>query len=280
MTTPTPHDHDPDEVDTSRAAEYWDQILDPNNLESEAGEGSFNPAGIRTEIAFAQTPDLEAARRWLAPIAPAWVIDLGAGLGACAFAMAQAGHFIIAVDTSPARLRALRERARRVGLERRISVVVGSAEALPFAAASVPALYTKSVLIHTDFERTAAEIARTLAPGGRAALIEPTTGNPFVNLYRATLAPKAWRAITRYFTPEIQAIYIQAEGVRAPRPAVMPFYLFGFFAFVFQFAFQSAPLFRAALRILKVLDATLFRLLPPLRRLAWFGVIRLEKPRG
>jgi ubiquinone/menaquinone biosynthesis C-methylase UbiE len=238
----TPSPSSPDGVDTSRAADYWNQILDPNNLEQVAGEGSFDAAGIWREILFAQTPDLAAARQWLAGAAPAWIIDLGAGLGANAFALAEAGHTIVAVDTSPARLKALRARARMAGVADRIRLVVGSAESLPFASDCVPALFTKSVLIHTRFEVSAAEIARTLAPGGRAALVEPGVANPFVNLYRATLAPKAWQAITRYFNPAIEQIYLQAPGVRPPQPPVERSYYLGFFAFVFMFALPSPPL--------------------------------------
>jgi SAM-dependent methyltransferase len=265
-------------VDTTRAVEYWDRILDPQNLEREA-PGTSRPGhpSLRDEVAFARTPDLAAAREWLAGGEPAWIMDLGAGLGANAFALAQAGHVVFCVDTSLARLKALRERADRLGLGGRIRAVVGSAEALPFAGGTVPALYTKSVLIHTRLKVSAAEITRVLAVGGRAALTEPMTGNPFVLLYRATLAPKAWQSITRYFTPEIQALYRRAPGLAAPQPPVIPFYFLSFLAFAFMFAIPSPAVFRVALGILNGLDAFLFRVARFLRPLAWFGLIRLQK---
>jgi len=37
---------------------------------------------------------------------------------------------------------------------------------------------------------------------GRLFILEPTRGNPFVNLYRRLLAPKMWAHITSYFGPE------------------------------------------------------------------------------
>lgn len=266
-------------VDTRHAAEYWNRILDPQNLECDPDPA---PPGksLHDEIVFAGTPDLDEARRWLEGARPAWIVDLGAGLGANTFALAARGHILIAVDTSPARLKALRERARQAGLADRIHLVVGNAESLPFAAASIPALFTRSVLIHTRPELSAAELARVLTPGGRAALIEPETGNPFVRLYRATLAPPAWRAITLYFTPAIQAVYLNAPGLTAPCPAVVPFYFLSFGAFVFMYGWPRPRLFRLALRLLGGLDALLFRLCPPLRRWAWFGVVKLEKQRS
>lgn len=265
-----------DGIDTRPAAEYWNRILDPQNLEREVAP-ELPGTTLQDEIAFARTPDLEAARLWLVGCRPAWIMDLGAGLGANTFAMATAGHLMLAVDSSPARLKALRERARLAGVADRLCVVVGNAESLPFAAGTVPALYTKAVLIHTQPEVSAAEIARVLASGGRAALIEPETGNPFVRLYRATLAPQAWRSITRYFTPEIQAIYRGAPGMRTALPTPEPFYFLAFGAFVFMFGWPRPRLFRVALRVLTGIDWFLFRMIPPLRRWAWFGVIKLEK---
>ena len=263
------------------AVRYWDRILDPQNLEREAvpqAEG-VNRLTLTEEIEFADTPDMAAAREWLegATPQPEWIMDLGAGLGAGSFAMARTGRRVLAVDASPARLCKLLERARAAGLEGRIGVVVAQAEALPFAAGSVPALYTKSVLIHTVLPRAAGEIARALAPGGRAALVEPQPHSPLVNLYRRLLAPAAWRSITRYFGAREQAIFLRAPGMRGARPPVLPFYFLSFFAFVFQFGWPAPRLFRWSLALLHGLDRLLLRLIPPLRRWAWFGVIRLEK---
>ncbi len=257
----------------SAAARYWDGVLDPHNLERAPS------ARLEDEIAFAGSPDLLAARAWLSPPAarpPRLTVDLGAGLGAAAFAMARAGHRVVVVETSPARLAELVRRAERAGVADEILPVLAAAEALPFAEGSIPALYTRSVLIHVDLERAGRELGRVLAPGGRAALIEPTTGNPLVNIYRRTLAPAAWAGITRYFDPERQRRLAEAALPGAPW-GVRPFYLLGFLAFVFQFALPSPRLFRWTLAPLMALDRLLFRS-AALRRRAWFGLIELEKP--
>lgn len=261
------------------AAEYWDGVLDPQNLERDERTGS-DFLTLTDEIEFARTPDLEAARCWFdqSPKAPRWILDLGAGLGANSFAMATRGHRMVALDTSLNRLRSLRQRAETLGCADRIDLVVSQAEALPFKDHSVPAIYTKSVLIHTDLPRSAAEIGRTLAEGGRAALFEPQPGNPFAVAYRRWLAPKSWASITRYFSREEQDIYLRTFVPDHPYERVRHFYLFSFLAFVFQFAWPNLKWFRRTLRLLNPLDRWLFRHFKCLHKRAWFGMIRIEKP--
>jgi SAM-dependent methyltransferase len=229
---------------------------------------------------MADTPDLRAAAQWLEGVPADWTLDLGAGLGANGFVLAGRGHRLLVVDTSLDRLRLLRRRAGDLTPSRGgpPPAVVAAAEALPFADGSLRRLMTKSVLIHTDLPRAADEIARVLPPGGRAALIEPQPGNPFARLYRRFLAPSAWAAITRYFDRPIQSLFARRIGHVATDRAVRPFYLFSFLAFGFQFGWPNRILFRTALALLHPIDRLLFHLVPPLARLAWFGVILLQKP--
>lgn len=154
----------------TNAVAYWDQVLDPQNLERDECAGRL---GLEAEIGFAQTPDFTVAAQWLEGGAarPVFIVDLGAGLGANAFALARRGHQVLAVDSSPARLKALRTRATQAGCAGHIRCVVALAEHLPFGNNTVPGIYTKSVLIHTDLPRAAAELARVLRPAGRVALV-------------------------------------------------------------------------------------------------------------
>ena len=264
----------------SNAMRYWDGVLDPQNLERAGAKGWRRGPTLEDEIEFTRTPDFEAAARWLenGDPSPAWILDLGAGLGSVSFALARRGHPVVALDGSLARLRAMRDRADRAECAGSISCIVAAAEALPFRDGTVPAVYTKSVLIHTDLGRSARELARTLREGGRAALTEPQTGNPLVRAYRRCFAPPAWRGITRYFDPAAQRTVLAAFGrADGPGRAVAPFYFFSFAAFMFQFGWPHVRLFRWSLRLLHRLDAILFRLIRPLRRWAWFGLIQIEK---
>ncbi len=257
----------------SEASEYWRGNIDPQNLE----RGKKTPPRItlEDEIAFAEIPDVQAGLIWLAGEQPETdpaertVLDLGAGLGAISFYFARKGWRVIAVDSSPERLRELRRRAKEAGCADSIRCVAGAAEALPFKSESLPAIFTKSVLIHTELPAAAREIERVLSPDGRAALVEPQTANPFARLYRNTLGPKSWKAITRYFDNEAQNICIGEIG----SGEVRPFYLFSFFAFVFQFGWPNLKLFRTTLKLLQPFDRMIFRLIPPMKKAAWFGLI-------
>ena len=253
------------------AAAFWSDRLDPHNIEREA-RAATSP---QDDAYFARTPDWHAALDWLTRggTLRGPIVDLGAGLGGNAFAMAQTGCSVIAVDTSLKRLRALRERARQLGVADRIQYVVAAAETLPFAPAALSALYTKSVMIHTDMPRAAAELARVLRPGGRAALTEPQPRNPFAMAYRRWLAPKEWQGITRYFGREEQSIFLRPFS----QGRVRHFYLFSFCAFVFQFALPVKWALRSALFLLGLVDCTLFGLAPALKREAWFCVVEVEK---
>ncbi|MBI1784690.1 class I SAM-dependent methyltransferase [Candidatus Sumerlaeota bacterium] len=258
---------------TASPIEFWDQDLDPQNL---GREGAPSSLPLEDEIAFAATPDLICAQAWLAGAAcgsPSFVVDLGAGLGAVAFYLARAGFRVIAVDSSVSRLRELRRRADRAGCADQIIAIAAAAENLPFADGSLPAILTKSVMIHVDLPKAAAEITRTLAPGGRAALIEPQPRNPFAWLYRNTLAPKEWKGITRYFTPAMQRDCMALLG----GGEVRHFYLFSFLAFVFQFAWPNRTLFFGSLKALNALDRFLLRLFPRLGNWAWFGVMEMGR---
>ncbi len=265
----TPPVHSPD---PRAAAAYWNQILDPRNLAH--APAAETPRAIQRDIALARTPDFLAALRHLAPTLsrPPGVIDLGAGLGNHALAAARMGHRVLALDASLDRMRRLRIRAARVGVQ--LPAVVARAEALPFRTGSVGALYTKSVLIHTDLDRALDEIARILGPGGRCALIEPQPGNPFVRLYRATLAPSAWKSITRYFDAPRQRLVAQRIGPTRLRP----FYFLGFLGFIFEFGVPWPKVRNGVLACLRPVDALLFSLIPPLRWWAWFGLLEAEKP--
>ena len=277
----------------SEASQFWSKNLDPQNLER---GGKTRPSiSIEDEIAFADTPDVRFAKSWLlnsplltspsaSPSLPstpqatslqpqAFVIDLGAGLGAVSFVFARAGARVIAVDSSLERLRELCRRAKEAGCEDKIFPVVAAAESLPFKDGSIPALYTKSVLIHTDLPKATSEIRRILADHGRAALIEPQPGNPFAWFYRKTLAPKEWQSITHYFDAKTHQFCIDQIGEGSTRH----FYLFSFLAFAFQFGWANSGLFRLFLKLILPIDRLLFRILPVTRAMAWFGVNAIEK---
>jgi SAM-dependent methyltransferase len=116
----------------------------------------------------------EAALRLLGA-GPGRVLDVGMGGGRLCAALAAAGWEASGVD--PSETMVALARSRLAGADERL--VVGRAEALPFAAASFDAVAALGSLEYADLAEALGEIARVLRPGGRAVLSWPN----FAGLY-------------------------------------------------------------------------------------------------
>ncbi|HZX07340.1 class I SAM-dependent methyltransferase [Kribbella sp.] len=103
------------------------------------------------------------------------VLDLGAGTGKLAAVAAGLGHHVIAVDPSPEMLEVCR---RRTGID----TMVGAAESIPLAHASVDAVIVGQAFHWFDHARALPEIARVLRPNGILGLLwnNPDTVVPWV----------------------------------------------------------------------------------------------------
>jgi SAM-dependent methyltransferase len=124
-------------------------------------------SGYDRKSGYDPTEDMEALRRrGLGPGSS--VVDLGAGTGVFACAVAPVGGQVVAVDVSPAMVTALRERAARLGLA---NVRVVQAGFLSYEHDGEPAdfVFTRNALHQLpDFWKAIAldRIARLLRPGG------------------------------------------------------------------------------------------------------------------
>lgn len=245
--------------------------MDPQNL-----GGKFDIRGFdyARELVFYMTPDQKYALDEMSPVRGKRIVEIGAGISVNALYLARQGSTVIATDIAHERLCALRAIHAKLGTAPgQILFVKCAAEALPFRDNAFDHAYSKAVLIHTKLDQSTVEIHRTLKPGSCALLIEPMTGNPFANIYRATLAPKIWQRITRYFgQPELGMFRRQF-----PKFSVQYYYLFSFLAFAWQFGAAVPVLFRFSLTALLTVDRMLFCAFPSCRRNAWFCAIRVEK---
>lgn len=126
----------------------------------------------------AQWAVADAGSKWARPeaevldhaasLAPgAAVLDLGAGIGRHALALARLGFRVSALDAAPESLAAIRAAAAAEGLE--IAVSDGRMTALPYPDASFDHVLSWNVIYHGDesiVAQSVAEIARVLKPGG------------------------------------------------------------------------------------------------------------------
>lgn len=106
-------------------------------------------------------------------------LDVGAGTGALAFALAPLVREVVALDANPEYVAALRERAPA-----NVVAVEGDAAALPFEAFSFDLVGCLRVLHHAARpELVVSELARVVRPGGRVLVVDQL-GNvdPLVSL--------------------------------------------------------------------------------------------------
>lgn len=99
------------------------------------------------------------------------VLDLGAGVGRHALALAQAGFDVTAFDAAPQGLEALRRAAAENGLD--VGIELGKMDALPHDDMSFDHVLSWNVIYHgneTVLLNTIAEIRRVIKPGGTILL--------------------------------------------------------------------------------------------------------------
>jgi ArsR family transcriptional regulator len=122
---------------------------------------------LRAEVYGARA----AVEALLALVPPEWTVaDLGCGTGALAAELAPRVRGVIAVDQSPAMLRAAR---RRLAPHRNVTFHEARLEALPLGDASCDAAVAALVLSYVDDPAPALrEAARILRPGARLVVLE------------------------------------------------------------------------------------------------------------
>ena len=112
---------------------------------------------VHDEIRPSYPPE---AVRWMLGEAPVRVVDLGAGTGIFSRLVASLGHDVVAVEPDDGM------RARLAESSPGVTVVAGSAEAVPLPDASVDAVVAAQAYHWFDNDEARLEIARVLRLGG------------------------------------------------------------------------------------------------------------------
>jgi ubiquinone/menaquinone biosynthesis C-methylase UbiE len=140
---------------------------------------------------------------------PRRVLDVGSGIGhwgRCVAALVPPGSRVVGVDREPTWVERASAEAEARGLSHLLSYVQGSAERLPFAAASFDVVTCQTLLIHVaEPARVLAEMARVLAPGGLLLLSEPSNmPNHVVRFAHPQMdLPRVMRAVRFYMAIEL-----------------------------------------------------------------------------
>jgi len=221
----------------------------------------------------------------LSPVAGKRLLDLGCGAGETSVYFALQGARVCAVDVSPEMAATASRLARRHGAELEARVAV--AENLPYPDASFDLVFGNGVLHHVELIPALEEVRRVLAPGGKAAFVEPLKHNPVIGIYRRLAAgnrtptehPLGWADFKR-----IRTVF--------PRLSHREFWLFTLYLFLHFYFFErispsqvrywkkviaDADRYAGMYARLRRLDDWLLARVPFLGRYCWNTVIVVEK---
>ena len=198
------------------------------------------------------------------------VLEYGCGTGGHSLEIAQRGGLVTGIDISAVGIAMAAEKAKQLGLTN-AEYRVMDAENLEFNDASFDIVIGEGILHHLRLERSYQEIARVLAPGGRAIFMEPLGHNPAINAFRSR-------------TPQLRTADEHPLVKRDLRLARTYFHSCTFHYYhLFSFgalALLKTKLFWRAVAALDRVDRFAFKVVPPLGLLGWYAIMVLEQPRS
>jgi len=196
------------------------------------------------------------------------VLDMACGEGKETLSFALQGLHVIGVDLSHSQLLNTRQLIEGSTVAEHVHFVQANVEQLPFARNTLPAVYGKAILHHVDIRIAQHEVLRVLKPCGRATFAEPLSDHPLFRLARI-LTPQ-WRTLDEHplTYAELQSfasLFAQSETGTA--------FLLAPVAYLLRFFPGVNALFGPLYSILQRIDRLLFRYVPILRRIAWYGLV-------
>ena len=215
---------------------------------------------------------VQEVERLSAPGRPARVLEYGCGIGSFSSrVLAEHGFGATGIDISPLGVAAAEEYAAASFPEVGCEYHVMDAERLEFPDDSFDVVCGNGILHHLDLDRAYGQIARVLDPVGSAVFTEPLGHNPLINLYRR-LTPEQRTADEHPLRmSDVRLAREHFAGVE-----VRFFHLLALLAI----PFAERRVFDPLLAGLDRADALVVHHRSPLRRYAWFAVLKLSRPRS
>jgi SAM-dependent methyltransferase len=202
-------------------------------------------------------------------VSGARVLEYGCGVGGHSLEIARRGGRVTGIDISEVGISMATEKARELGLAS-ADYCVMDAENLQFPDGTFDLVIGEGILHHLHLERSYQEIARVLAPQGRAIFMEPLGHNPAINLFRSR-------------TPHLRTADEHPLLRRDLRLARVYFeecsFRYYHLTSLASMALLKTKLFWPSVRALDRVDRALFGLCPPLGLWSWYSIMVLGRPR-
>lgn len=189
--------------------------------------------------------------------------------------LASRGARVLGIDIADEAIEKVNRELAAKGLDHKAKAVLMDAERLDLPEASFDVVVCTGVLHHLDVERATQGFRRVLRPDGRLVMLEPMAWNPPAALYRL-LTPSMRSPFEHPLVPRDVRVLRDSFG----KVTVDGYALFSFLSLPFAYLRPIAGLKKPLARLLGPVDAALFRLVPPLRYLAWSAVIVCSQPRS
>lgn len=199
------------------------------------------------------------------------VLELGTGTGGTATMLAKQGASVVGIDLLPFRLGEAKERANQHDVADAVDFSLMDATQLAFPDNTFDFIISKSVLVFTEHAQAAKECHRVLKPGGKAIFIENMRNHPMVWIYRK-LFLKYSRELHYFSIADIKAI-----GKEFDEMEHREFHLLSLGALFWQKVIPIPLFYRGTLQLLRLIDRTLLRLFPLLKRFCWITAIVCHK---
>jgi SAM-dependent methyltransferase len=197
------------------------------------------------------------------------VLEIGCGTGVEALKKVEKGAEISAIDISKAAIDKAKQLSAQRGLKADFRVM--DAEALDYADSEFDLVCGEGVLHHLNLDIMMRQIRRVLKPDGVAVFTEPLGMNPFLRTFR-------WLTPTMRSPDEHPLI---RRDLKLLRQSFVRLDM-QFFYIVTPLAAFFYPLnwHKPVMRTLDIFEQRfLFRLVPPLRMLAWSVCLNMINPK-
>ena len=245
----------------------WDAHAHHTAEARELGPQDILPPGTTFASYAADHIGLSGMAEFLGDLTDRPILEYGCGLGQLSVVLAKSGAKVTTFDLSDASIEVAKKRAELNGVSDRITFVVSGGESLPFETGSFDLAIGKAILHHLDPDIGARELARVLAPGGRATFSEPLGTNPLVVFARAHLPypGKHERGADRPLT---------LKDIAAWRA---PFAEFRLRPIQLLSMIERGLGFGRKIPVLRRIDGVILRRFPAAWRLCRYGILFMEK---